>query len=77
MIEDRKRKSKDHENNRENKDKNELDEQDQIYELLDQEQEMLYGNNVFTSQIRQQIIDFCGWTDVIRPRYKRETDMNQ
>ena len=49
----------------------------EVYESLDQESEKLYGFRVFTSQIRQKIIDFCGWTDVIRPRHRLETEANQ
>ena len=36
---------------------------------LDQEREQWYGFEVYTAAYRRQVIHFCGWTDVVVPRF--------
>ena len=40
---------------------------DQVCALLDLDHEEYYGFHTYTSTARSQIINFCGWSDVIRP----------
>lgn len=38
--------------------------------MLDsEERENWYGFEVFTAGFRRQVISFCGWTDVVIPRF--------
>ena len=37
---------------------------------MDLDQESLYGFTIYQSAFRQQIIEFCGWSEIIRPQYK-------